>query len=77
MRTSREFKNYILNADIMKREIFKEVINETIKQLSCDDKKFGRIFGISATTVVRWRKGESSPHPFVRKMIVQEIIEQF
>ena len=65
----REFLDDLRDPGRTDEERFHELVRQGIKMLLLSDDEFSREFGISRTSVNRWKNGRNAPLPIVRPQV--------
>ena len=56
-------------------EYFSAIVDIAVNEYQIPVKKICREFGVSKPTVERWIQGRNAPHPIMRKVALERIIE--
>jgi len=72
----RELITLIRNADPVKEDQFQHVLSVSKDVLQLTDADLAREFQLSRTTIGRWRTGENSSLPIMRKFIFEWLEKQ-
>lgn len=70
------FVAQLQNADLKDDALFARLVRDGMDLLRLSDRDVADEFDVSRPTVTRWRNGENSPHPAMRRPIYRWFIER-
>lgn len=62
--------------DLTDDAAFQDVLINSMVVLRMNEQAFAAAFRVSRTTVNRWINGNSSPHPAMRKLLIESLIRR-
>ncbi len=71
-----EYLEAFKNANEVMDQIFQKLFAYSLEYLKISHKEVAAKFGVSLPTVERWRSGKNAPHPIMRRIVYDWLIEK-
>lgn len=68
-----ELTYHLMTGSSTDHELFASLTRRSSKLLRLDDSSFAEMFGVSLSTITRWKTGESFPHISIRRPIFNKL----
>ena len=74
--TLKEYISLIESADPENYEDFYKILNLGIEVLKLSDTECARMFDVSRSSIVSWKKEKTKPHTIIRKLVFRELLAE-
>jgi len=64
-----------MSETIIEKKDFSELITIIMDELDISEENFSRLFDVSRSTVIRWKKGDIEPTGFVKSILYETLIQ--